>query len=231
MLRLEARGEYADVMERALYNGVLSGMQLDGKRFFYVNPLEVDPAACAEDYNLRHVKPERQKWFGCACCPPNIIRLLASLEHYVSDFTGDTLFLHLYAGGEIRGGGLSLRIETRYPWEGEIQITVDRAEAVDCTLALRIPGWCRGWHLRINGEESPEKPVNGYVCLKRPWRSGDQIVPCLDIARFPGLGASPGKSGRGKSGPAAGPAGLLPGGGGQWGTPARAAAQAALLLY
>ncbi|MBR2823966.1 MAG: glycoside hydrolase family 127 protein, partial [Clostridia bacterium] len=185
MLRLEARGEYADTMERALYNGVISGMQLDGKRFFYVNPLEVDPAACEEDYNLRHVKPQRQTWFGCACCPPNIIRLLSSLENYVSDFTGETLFVHLYVGGEIKEERMTLRVETRYPWEGNVKFTVCAAEGAERTLALRIPGWCRGWRLAVNGTEVSQRPVNGYVYLKRQWQAGDQIDLNLDMPAFP----------------------------------------------
>ena len=82
MLRLSPRGEYADVLERVLYNGSISGMSLDGTKFFYVNPLEVDPARCAHNHQFCHVKPERQKWFGCACCPPNLGRLLASLPGY-----------------------------------------------------------------------------------------------------------------------------------------------------
>ena len=184
MLRLEARGEYADVMELALYNGVLSGMQLDGKRFFYVNPLEVDPAACAEDYNLRHVKPERQKWFGCACCPPNIIRLLASLENYVSDIMGETLFLHLYMSGKINWNGMTLQVETRYPWEGNIRITVHCTESAERTFALRIPGWCHKWQLQINGEEIREIPLDGYVCLKREWHCSDRIDLNLDMPSF-----------------------------------------------
>ena len=99
MLTLDARGEYADVMERALYNGVISGMQLDGKKFFYVNPLEVLPEASLKDRRKNHVKVERQKWFGCACCPPNIIRLLSSLEDYVYSVNGREVWMHLYVGG------------------------------------------------------------------------------------------------------------------------------------
>ena len=180
MLRLETRGEYADVMERALYNGVLSGMQLDGTRFFYVNPLEVVPEACAKDHNKRHVKPERQKWFGCACCPPNIIRLLMSLEDYVCDVREDGLFIHLYAGGGIRLEGLDLRVETRYPWEGGVRLSVAAADGAARTIALRIPGWCGKWTLRVNGAHADEAPVDGYVRLTRNWREGDAIE--LDLS-------------------------------------------------
>ncbi len=101
MLQIKADSKYADVMERALYNGILSGMALDGKSFFYVNPLESFPEACHKDERKFHVKPVRQKWFGCACCPPNIARLLSSIGSYAYTETDDTLYVHLYLGGRI----------------------------------------------------------------------------------------------------------------------------------
>ncbi|MCD8103797.1 MAG: glycoside hydrolase family 127 protein [Lachnospiraceae bacterium] len=101
MLEIRPQAKYADVMECALYNGILSGMALDGKSFFYVNPLEVYPEACKKDERKFHVKPVRQKWFGCACCPPNLARLLSSIASYAYTETKDTLFVHLYIGGEI----------------------------------------------------------------------------------------------------------------------------------
>lgn len=101
MLQIRADSKYADVMERALYNGILSGMALDGKSFFYVNPLESFPEACHKDARKYHVKPVRQKWFGCACCPPNIARLVSSIGSYAYTETDDTLYIHLYLGGSI----------------------------------------------------------------------------------------------------------------------------------
>ena len=181
MLKLEARGEYADVMERALYNGVISGMQLDGKRFFYVNPLEVDPEACREDYHKRHVKPERQKWFGCACCPPNVIRLLTSLEDYVCDVKEDALYLHLYIGGSIHTDLLSLRMETGYPWAGNICLTVEGDTPKEAALALRIPQWCSSWTLQVNEEAITAQPSDGYLLLKRVWHPGDRVFLNLDM--------------------------------------------------
>ena len=96
MLQIKADSRYADVMEKALYNGVLSGMALDGKSFFYVNPLESLPEACHKDERKFHVKPVRQKWFGCACCPPNIARLVSSISTYAYTQSEDTLYFHLY---------------------------------------------------------------------------------------------------------------------------------------
>ena len=102
MLEIRPVSGYADVMERALYNCVLSGMALDGRSFFYVNPLEVNPEACHKDERKAHVKPVRQKWFGCACCPPNLARLLSSISSYAYTEKEDTLFVHLYMGSIIK---------------------------------------------------------------------------------------------------------------------------------
>ena len=122
MLEITKDGRYADVMERALYNGVISGMSLDGQKFFYVNPLEVVPEACEKDYNKRHVKPVRQKWFGCACCPPNVARLLSSLAGYAFEENEQELYVNLYTGGILdtvkNGKKNRLVIETEYPWKG-----------------------------------------------------------------------------------------------------------------
>ena len=183
MLQLAPRGEYADVMERALYNGVISGMQLDGKRFFYVNPLEVVPEACEKDPHKRHVKPERQKWFGCACCPPNLIRMLASLEDYAAVQGDGTLWLNLYIGGGIEADGLSLTVETRYPWEGGVRIRVNGPARK--RLALRIPGWCRDWTLSLNGKCADARLEDGYAVIDREWAAGDVVDLCMDMpARY-----------------------------------------------
>lgn len=185
MLALEKKGEYADVMERALYNGVLSGMQLDGRRFFYVNPLEVVPLACEKDQRKRHVKPERQKWFGCACCPPNIIRLLASLEDYLYTRDGDDFYVHLYAGGSVSfetgWKNVTLTAQTSYPWEGDAAYTVRTERPVAFALHLRVPGWCKNWRLSVNGEAIDTEPEDGYVCVRRTWEDGDQLVLSMDM--------------------------------------------------
>ena len=125
MLQAEADGEYADVMERALYNGVMSGVSLDGKHFFYANPLTAHPvsyAARTGDDHGDHTDPTRQEWFGCACCPPNIARLLASLGQYVYSQRGDVLYVHLYADGtascNLAGQRVTVTQRTEYPWQG-----------------------------------------------------------------------------------------------------------------
>lgn len=144
MLQLKPRGKYGDVMELALYNTVLAGMALDGRSFFYVNPLEVLPRACREDARKAHVKSVRQKWFGCACCPPNIARLVSSVAAYAYTESADTLWMHLYMGSvltkQVGEKTLELQVEAETPWEGQVRVKV-HGEQVPCRLAFRIPGW------------------------------------------------------------------------------------------
>ena len=128
MLEIDPDARYADVMERALYNGILSGMSLDGKSFFYVNPLESVPEACHKDERKFHVKPVRQKWFGCACCPPNLARLVSSVGSYAFTENEDTLFVHLYVGSiltkRVGEEAVDVQITSSLPWSGEAEIRV-----------------------------------------------------------------------------------------------------------
>ncbi len=179
MLEIAPKGEYGDVMERALYNTVLSGMALDGKSFFYVNPLEVVPAACRADQRLGHVQPVRQPWFGCACCPPNIARIVGSVVGYAFTENDATLFTHLYIGAELtkKVGGASVRLslKSQLPWEGEAQMTVHTAAPVRCTLAFRIPGWCKEpCFTGPAGMEPVQK--DGYIYFTGDWQEGDQVT-------------------------------------------------------
>ena len=185
MLALEAKSEYADVMERALYNGVISGMQLDGKRFFYVNPLEVLPEACEKDHAKCRVKVERQKWFGCACCPPNLIRLVSSLEDYIYSCAGRDLYVHLYVGGSLNTvvGGKPVRVgvQTNYPWDGNIRFSIGTETPVAFALRLRIPGWCEKYTLTVNGSPEKSPVVDGYAVIDRTWQDGDRVELALDM--------------------------------------------------
>ena len=200
MLNSEMDGRYADVIERALYNSVLSGMSLDAKRFFYVNPLEVVPEACEKDDRLRHVKPQRQKWFGCACCPPNLARFLGSLPSYAFSVGGDTLYMHLYIGGEVRvalaHAEVHLSVESDYPWDGRVRLTVHTPG--EYGIAVRISGWCRGYELKVNGESVSSEPVRGYVSLNRVWREEDTVelnlkMPVTLMRANPAVRADTGK--------------------------------------
>ena len=184
MLQIRPRAEYADVLERALYNGVISGMSLDGTRFFYVNPLEVLPEACEKDENKRHVRPERQKWFGCACCPPNLARLVASVGQYAMTANEGTLYIHLYVGTEtdvcLNGQPLSLRLDAGLPWRGDIRLTVLSGGARG-TIALRVPGWCPAYRLAVNGAPAETPAADGYLLLSRDWQAGDEVTLDFDL--------------------------------------------------
>ncbi len=180
MLDLELRGEYADVMERALYNNVLAGLALDGRTYFYVNPLEVVPPVAKRRYECHLVKTQRVPWFGCACCPPNVARLFASLGEYACSKTPDGLALHLYAGGVVQfeAGAVPVRLHvtTEYPWKERVEVSVEPATPAEFTLHLRLPGWCRTPHLTLNGRPLELEKVHGYVRLTRAWRTGDKLV-------------------------------------------------------
>ena len=181
MLEIVPDVKYADIMERALYNGVLSGMALDGKSFFYVNPLEVLPEACHKDERKFHVKPVRQKWFGCACCPPNLARLISSIGSYAFTENEDTLFVHLYMGSNVEktvnGKTVNVQMESDMPWEGNIKIRV-QAENAKMTLALRIPGWCKNY--KISGiEDAAQEEKDGYLYLKKVWNREETF--CIDF--------------------------------------------------
>ena len=158
MLKAEVDSVYADVLERALYNSVLSGMALDGKSFLYVNPLEVWPEACGGNPAKTHVKPVRQKWYGCACCPPNIARLLTSLGRYIYTVKGRAIYTHLYIGSEtiIEMGESKVKLiqESNYPWDGNVLVKVNETDGGEYTIALRIPGWCRDAGIYINNEKA-----------------------------------------------------------------------------
>jgi len=153
------KAEYIDVLERALYNGVLSGMSADGTSFFYVNPLEVSPAAVQKDQLKAHVKTERQKWFGCACCPPNIARLLTSLDQYAYTTDGNTVYMNLFAEGSYETDHLCFDVTTKYPWDGVITVDVKKASP-GSVLAIRIPGWCNKHRL-----DKKYSIVNGYAII------------------------------------------------------------------
>lgn len=162
MLKNELIGEYADVMETAFYNTVLGGMQLDGKRFFYVNPLEVVPGISGVSPTHRHDLPVRPKWYACACCPPNVARLITSFGCYAYGENSDMSFCHMYADGEIKfENGMELVCRTNYPYD----MTVNYSVIKGGRLAIRIPGWSDTFTLALNGEKQELKPINGYVII------------------------------------------------------------------
>jgi DUF1680 family protein len=169
MLQFAGERRYADMIERALYNGFLSGVSLDGDRFFYENPL----ASLG--------KHHREGWFVCPCCPPNIARTLASLGGFFYSTGEQDIWVHLFAQGSVQlqvaGQEIHLSQETQYPWDGTVKFEVSLAAPQTFTLHLRVPGWCPRWGLRING--APVADVNpqpnGYLAIEREWRTGDVV--------------------------------------------------------
>lgn len=177
MLEMDADSKYADVMERAFYNTVLAGMQLDGKRFFYVNPLEVLPGISGVIRTHRHDLPERPGWYACACCPPNAARLIASFGKYAYSENADTSFVHLYADGEVTfENGMELKCETEYPYDFTVTYQVIKGGK---TLAVRIPDWSSTYTVKKNSEEIQGEVIKGYLYLT-DMQDGDVIVLKLD---------------------------------------------------
>lgn len=181
MLQIEPDREYADVMERALYNTVIAGMAMDGKHFFYVNPLEVQPDACGRNHIYDHVKPVRQGWFGCACCPPNIARLLASLGEYIYSTRESTVYVHLYIGGnahiKLPEQNIVLRQASEFPWNGLVTFQVELEQSASFTMAFRWPEWCDGMEIRVNGRTIAANTAReeGYIHVEREWMQGDSV--------------------------------------------------------
>ena len=180
MARLHDEARYADVMERCLYNGVLSGLSLDGESYFYVNPLEVDPDIIDANASLRSVKYRRQSWYGCACCPPNIARTLSSLGDHLYHQNDTTLFVDLYHEGTLSfafgGANVVVHQKTAYPWSGEVTFEVQPLTPTAFTLALRQPAWCTGARLRLNGQSyAAQLGRNGYLTVQRVWQQGDRV--------------------------------------------------------
>ncbi|MFJ9722335.1 glycoside hydrolase family 127 protein [Streptomyces sp. NPDC101209] len=186
MALLTGEARYSDLVERTLFNGFLAGVSLDGERWLYVNPLQVrdghtDPGG---DQSAR-----RTRWFRCACCPPNAMRLLAGLEHYLASGDGEGLQIHQYVTGRYTSGPVVVRAETDYPWDGTVALTVEGTPTDrPWTLSLRIPQWCRDFRVRC-GEETYDAPADdGWLRLRRTWAPGDRVV--LELSMEPRLTAA-----------------------------------------
>jgi len=184
MFLLSGDAKYVDVMERTLYNGLISGVSLDGQSFFYPNPLE------------SRGQHARQAWFGVACCPGNITRFMASVPGYVYAQQGQTLYVNLFAAGNADvtlDGNIKLKLAqaTRYPWDGNVKLTITPDRPASFTVNVRIPGWARNEPVpgdlyrfldaapaatvKVNGQPVTAAPVKGYVPIARTWRAGDTI--------------------------------------------------------
>ena len=155
MQAMEIDSKYADVFERALYNGILSGVSMDGESFFYENPLAIDLAF--GDDNRRHAATQRSKVFGCSCCPPNIVRFIPSVADYMYTYDDDTLYIHQFMNSEMNFEGISVKQTTEYPADGKIKFVCDTKGR---KIAVRIPGWCRDYTVSV-----PYELKNGYAYI------------------------------------------------------------------
>lgn len=203
----EADSKYIDVLERALYNGVISGVSLSGDKFFYDNPLE-------SVHNH-----DRAPWFGCACCPGNITRFMASVPGYVYTTDEHSVYVNLFVAGKasisLGNDTIALSQQTSYPWEGKVVLEVDKARKDRFGLKIRIPGWAKNqavpsdlyqfadqnaekFSIRINGKDVSSELVNGYAILNRKWEKGDRVevdfpMPVREITANPTVENDKGK--------------------------------------
>jgi DUF1680 family protein len=167
MLQLDNDSSYADIMERALYNGVISGVSLDGNKFLYENPLESSGSF------------HRQDWFECACCPPNLARLLASLSGYIYGQSESGIAVHLYVQGSaeisIAGANVKIEQETNYPWNGAVTLRISIENPAEFDLCLRLPSWNRVYSISVNQEKIDPAVVRGYAVINQMWKTGDVV--------------------------------------------------------
>jgi uncharacterized protein len=184
MLLLTGEGKYADVMERVFYNSMLSAIGLEGKDYFYSNPLR----RCGEDVPLLS-NDSRVRWPNttpaspvfCFCCPPSLARTIAQLHTYAYGVSADTVWVHLYGAGRLDtqlpgGDAIQLTQTTDYPWDGKISIRIGKAPEKETALRLRIPGWVEQPVLKINGQVSHDQlPPGSYTVLRRAWKAGDAV--------------------------------------------------------
>ena len=187
---LHGESKYYDVLERTLYNGLISGVSLDGGGFFYPNPLE------------SMGQHQRQPWFGCACCPSNICRFIPSLPGYIYAVKDKDVYVNLFMSNtsDLKVGGKAVSIEqtTKYPWNGDINIGINKNSAGQFNLKVRIPGWVRGqvvpsdlytysdgkrlkYTVKVNGEAVQNELKDGYFCIDRRWKKGDKVEVHFDM--------------------------------------------------
>ena len=171
MLAATGEGRFTDVIERALYNGINSGMSLDGTLYCYRNPLAFDPATGEKI---------RNPWYDTTCCPPNLERTFASLPGYFYSTSSDGIYVHLYDNSELNwrlesGVGLKVTQKTNYPWDGKVEITVTPAQPSHFAFYLRIPGWADSAQVTVNGKEVSGAKPGEYQAMERQWSPGDMI--------------------------------------------------------
>jgi hypothetical protein len=172
MLAASGEAKFADVIERALYNGINSGMSLEGTLYCYRNPLAFDPASG------EHI---RNPWYDTTCCPPNLERTFASLPGYFYSTSKDGVYVHLYDNSTLEwhlenGTGLKITQKTNYPWDSDVKMTVAPSQATEFTLFARIPGWVKGAKVAVNGKNVDGAQAGQYLAIKRQWAPGDTVT-------------------------------------------------------
>jgi len=198
MFLLHGDAKYIDCLERTLYNGVISGMSVDGGRFFYPNPLSSDGKYAFNADNT----VERQPWFGCACCPSNLCRFIPSFPGYMYAVKDRQLYINLFAGNtatmQVGGKDVVLEQQTSYPWDGDITITIKKNQAKTFDMLVRIPEWVNGtpvpsdlyqfndgvkgnYSVKVNGQPVSGKLVKGYLVINRLWKKGDVVSIHFDM--------------------------------------------------
>ncbi len=198
MFLLHGDAKYIDCLERTLYNGVISGMSVDGGRFFYPNPLSSDGKYAFNADNT----VERQPWFGCACCPSNLCRFIPSFPGYMYAVKDRQLYINLFAGNtatmQVGGKDVVLEQQTSYPWDGDITITIKKNQAKAFDMLVRIPEWVNGtpvpsdlyqfcdgvkgsYSVKVNGQPVSGKLEKGYLVISRPWKKGDVVSVHFDM--------------------------------------------------
>ncbi len=185
MLAASGDAKFTDVIERALYNGINSGMSLDGRTYCYRNPLAFDPAGDSSD---RHAPQGniRNPWYDTTCCPPNLERTFASLPGYFYGTSDDGIYVHLYDNSTLNwhlhdGTALRLQQTTRYPWEGDVKLEITPAQPSEFTLYVRIPGWSQHTTVRVNGSPVADVRPGTYLPIRRRWSAGETVELSFDM--------------------------------------------------
>lgn len=165
MLDLDANGEYADILEKELFNGIISGLALDGQHFFYVNPLQADPASSRGNPTRSHVRTRRAAWFGVACCPANLARLIASVDQYLYTVRDDVILAHQFISNDASfSNGVTISQHSDFPWNGRVQYTIEVPDGANARLGIRIPAWSASrYTISVDGHSTDRQVIDGFV--------------------------------------------------------------------
>lgn len=193
MNKYNKNSKYHDVLEREIYNGTISGMNLEGNKFFYVNPLEVNTVQ-SRRADQKHVLPERQSWFKTACCPPNLARMIASVERNIYDINESDIYVNQYIGSDLdldyNGNTIKIEQQSEFPWKGDVDFKITTSANVDLNIYFRIPNWCDSMECLVNGQKiNVVVEPNGYFKISKKWAHESIALrfnmPVLEITSHP----------------------------------------------